>query len=166
VTEGGVRVPAIISYSGVNKPGTRNTAFSSILDLAPTVLEYAGVKHPSNPYNGRLIFPLEGKSLRPLLMGKSDRIYSENDPRGYELFGSGNRALIEGDWKILKLKQPFGDDQWKLFHLTEDPRELIDLSKQYPERLGKMIPLYEKYEKEKGVVSTPKEIYDRYDEGE
>lgn len=160
VSEGGIRVPAIFSYPGVIKEGTKTAALGTVKDFMPTILDYAGVRYPGISYKGNPIYPMEGKSLRPVLEGKRDRVYGENDAVGFELFGSGNRALIQGDWKILLLSPPWGDGQWKLFNLREDPRELVDLSKQYPQRLTKMISLYEQYEKEKGVVSTTKELYD------
>lgn len=160
VSEGGIRVPAIFSYAGVIKAGNKTAAFASVMDVMPTLLEYAGVKHPGTSYKGNQILPMQGRSLRSLLEGKRDRIYNENDGIGFELFGSGNSALFQGDWKILKLSPPWGDGQWKLFNLREDPRELVDLSKQHPERLVKMISLYEKYAQEKGVISASKELYD------
>jgi arylsulfatase A-like enzyme len=102
---------------------------------------------------------MQGRSLRPLLEGKTNLIHDENDPIGYEVIGNGNSALFLGDWKILKLKPPFGDGEWKLFNISEDPRELNDLSKKYPERLAKMISLYDAYEKDKGVVPIER-LYD------
>ena len=171
VSEGGIRVPAIISYSGVTKAGTQTNAFASVLDLMPTFLEYAGIQHPGNCYQGHPIFEMQGLSLCSLLSGRSDAlrqdpnclgIYGENHPIGFELFGSGNMALCQGEWKIIKLKPPFGDEQWKLFNITQDPTESHDLSKQEPQRLASMISLYEQYEKEKGVISTDEELYDTY----
>jgi len=163
VSEGGIRVPAIVSYKGAIKANARSDAFGSVRDLMPTLLEYAGVKHPGTRYQGRAIFPTEGRSLRPVLEGKRSQIYGENDPVAFELFGNGNSALFMGDWKIMKLNPPWGDGQWKLFNLRQDPEELNDLSKQYPERLAKMIPLYEQYEKEKGVIPTSEASYDALD---
>lgn len=152
VSEGGTRIPVIFSYPGAIKSGVKTEAFATGLDFMPTFLDYTGVKHPGNTYNGRSIIPMQGRSLRPILEGKAQQVYGPNDPVGFELFGTGNSALIMGDWKILKLAPPWGDNKWKLFNLRQDPRELNDLSKSNPEMFNKMIGLYEKYEKEKGVV--------------
>lgn len=159
VSEGGIRVPAIFAYPGVIPAGTQSDALGSVLDLMPTLLEYAGVEHPGNSYNGREIYPLGGRSLEPVLAGKSDRVYTEEDPIAFELFGYGNSALFQGDWKILRLIEPWGDGEWKLFNIRQDPRELTNLAQQYPERLQEMISLYEQYEQEKGVVSTTEVLY-------
>ncbi|MEL7036727.1 MAG: arylsulfatase [Cyanobacteria bacterium J06592_8] len=160
VSEGGIRVPAIFAYPGVIPADSQSDAFGSVVDLMPTLLEYAGVEHPGNSYNGQEIYPLNGRSLEPVLSGESDRVYTEEDSIGFELFGFGNSALIQGDWKILRLIEPWGDGEWKLFNIRQDPRELTNLAQQEPERLQEMIRLYEQYEQEKGVVSTTEVLYE------
>ncbi len=159
VSEGGIRVPAIFAYPGVIPIESRSDAFGSVLDLMPTVLEYAGVKHPGTRYNGQEIYPMEGRSLEPVLAKTSDRVYNEEETIGFELFGYGNSALFQGDWKIVRLIEPWGDGQWKLYNIRQDPRELIDLSEQYPERLKAMIASYEEYAQEKGVIPTTEVLY-------
>lgn len=156
--EGGIRDPLMIYYPGKIESGRRSDAVVSIKDIAPTVLDYAGVRHPGNTYQGRPIYPLTGplagRSLRPLLEGRADRIRQDNEAFGAEVFGTVNKALYWGDWKILKLDPPFGDRTWKLFNLRIDPGEQNDLSKMYPTQLQKMIAAYDQYEKEVGFVPT------------
>jgi len=152
VYEGGIRIPAIFYYPGAIKAGAQSAAFASVMDMMPTFLDYAGAQHPGTSYQGNPIIPMQGLSLRPLLEGTATRIYGENDPIGFELFGDGNRALFLGNWKVTKINKPYGDNKWKLFNIVQDPRELVDLSKQNPDQLNKMIALYKQYEKDKGVV--------------
>lgn len=152
MSEGGIRCPMIVFYPGFVKSASKTAAFTSSLDFTPTLLDYAGVKHPGNTYKGHPILPMEGRSLRPILEGKSERIYASNEPIGMELYGTVNSALFLGDWKIVKMKQPWGDGTWKLYNMAIDPTELKDLSQMYPLQLNKMVGLYDKYEKEKGVV--------------
>jgi len=64
----------------------------------------------------------------------------------------GNRALYKGDWKILYTIPPIGDEIWKLFNLTEDIRELNDLSNQYPEKLQELINDYNEYAERVGII--------------
>jgi arylsulfatase A-like enzyme len=161
VFEGGIRVPAFFYYPGAIKPGTKNTAFASVIDMTPTILDYAEVKHPGKSYQGNPIVPMNGRSLRPLLEGKTSRIYGENDPIGVEIFGDGNDALFLGDWKAINVSKPYGDGQWKLYNIVQDPTESKDLSKQFPDQLKKMIALYAQYEKNVGYVpssANPKEF--------
>lgn len=60
VYEGGLRVPFLVRWPGVTKPGLRSPALVSTIDLLPTFMDAAGVKTP----NG-----LPGKSLRTALTG-------------------------------------------------------------------------------------------------
>ncbi len=159
VSEGGIRIPAIFAYSGVIPAESRSDAFGAVFDLMPTLLGYAGVEHPGTSYNGQEIYPMAGRSLEPVLAGKSDRVYSDEEGIAFELFGYGNSALFQGDWKIVRLIQPWGDGQWKLYNIRQDPRELTNLSEQYPERLKVMMDLYEQYEQEKGVIQTTEVLY-------
>ena len=152
MSEGGIRVPMIVFRPGEIESKSKIDAFANSLDLTPTLLDYAGIKHPGVNYQGRPIFSLQGRSLRPLLEGKAERIYGLNEPVGMELYGVGNSALFLGDWKIVKLKQPWGNGKWHLYNLSIDPTELKDLAQMYPLQLNKMVALYEKYEQEKGVV--------------
>ncbi|MEC4984425.1 MAG: arylsulfatase [Oscillatoria sp. PMC 1068.18] len=154
--EGGLRAAFFAAFPGVIQPGGRSDGFSSVLDMTPTLLEYAGVRHPGSTYNGKEIYPLQGKSMRPLLEGWAERIYGENEPIAFELYGTVNKALYMGDWKILKLgDRPWGqgaNEPWKLFNLRSDPRELVDLSQEYPLLLERMVSYYEQYERDVGFV--------------
>jgi arylsulfatase A-like enzyme len=60
-TEGGVRVPCITRYPQF-KGGIRDT-FTTVMDIAPTVLEMAGIKHPAPTYQGRTVVGMRGKSM-------------------------------------------------------------------------------------------------------
>jgi arylsulfatase A-like enzyme len=61
-------------------------------DIAPTLLEMAAVEHPGRRYKGREVYPMEGQSLTPLLSGRSERIYSESQPIGFEFVDNGADA--------------------------------------------------------------------------
>ena len=148
-TEGGTRVPMVIKMPDKNEESSTN-AFSRVMDVSSTILDYAQVIHPGTTYNGKQIHPIEGKSLRPILEDNVQRIYGEDEPVGAELFG--NSALYKGDWKALKLVPPFGDGKWKLYNLAEDVRELNDLSEENPDLLESMIKDYDNYAKRVGVV--------------
>lgn len=64
--EGGIRVPFMISWPGRFKPATTDAPAMAI-DLYPTMLELAGVKDIAAHLNG---YPIDGRSLLPLLQGK------------------------------------------------------------------------------------------------
>ena len=151
LTEGGTRVPMIVKLPG-DSVSLKTNAFSTVMDITPTILDYANVEHPGNFYDGRDVHTMSGKSLKPLFEGETDRIYAEDEPIGMELFG--NQSLYKGDWKALLLTtSPFKEIEWRLYNLNEDIRELNDLSSEYPEILEEMIKDYDDYAERVGVIT-------------
>ena len=152
VTEGGIRSPLIIAGPGVNRAGEISGSFLHVMDIAPTLYEMAGAKHPSTK-PGSKIAPLEGKTLVPLLAGAADSPRGRGDWVGWELFG--NRAVRQGDWKILNiLRAANGTGSWQLFNLKDDPSESHDLATANPAKLREMIGLWNRYAKDNGVILT------------
>jgi len=150
LTEGGIRVPMIVKLPG-DSVSLKTNAFSTVMDITPTILDYANVEHPGNFYDDREVHTMSGKSLKPLFKGETDRIYAEDEPIGMELFG--NKAVFKGDWKALLLAiSPYEGTEWRLYNLAEDVRELNDLSSEYPQLLEEMIMDYNDYAERVGVV--------------
>jgi arylsulfatase/uncharacterized sulfatase len=127
--EGGVRVPFILRLP----PGMRQargsiaTAPAHAVDLAPTLLDLAGVAARAG---------LDGRSLRPALADPAATIHPEAEAIGYEL--SGNAVLWQGRWKLVKNLPPYGDGQWHLFDIMADPGETRDQAGAEPARLAAM----------------------------
>jgi arylsulfatase len=148
--EGGIRSPFIVAGPGVHHAGTVNHSVLHVMDIVPTFLESAGVNHPAS--GGRSEFaPLQGKSMWPVLSGRSQSNRTNTDWIGWELFG--NRAIRQGDWKLLYLlKGAGGTGDWELFNLREDPAELNDLSSKYPEKRKALLELWNQYVQKNGVI--------------
>lgn len=138
--EGGVRVPLIISGPGVAPVGVVE-ARARVADLAPTMLDLAGVPFSAEAFNGR--------SLKPVLAGAADDVYGDDDAFGIEV--SGTAALYRGDWKLTKTPPPFGDGAWRLYDVVADPGETNDLSAQRPDLFQEMIAEYDAYAADVGV---------------
>ena len=150
LAEGGIRSPLIISGPGVRGAGELNTqAVLHVMDIAPTLLELAGIEHPST-YNGRQVAPMQGKSWVGMLEGRTQSSRTSDDWLGWEIFG--NRAIRQGDWKISWHYQPFGTWDWQLFNLAEDPGEQYDLSGKFPEKRKALVALWDEYVKMNGVI--------------
>ena len=149
--EGGIKAPCILSGYGVNPKAPINTqALVHAMDIAPTVLELAGIQSPKT-FNGNEVKPMLGKSMMPLLNGEAESIRTANDYLGWELFG--HRAIRKGDWKILGVNYaPNTDPIWELYNIKNDPSESIDLSKKHPEKLKELIKDWREYEKQNGVI--------------
>jgi len=153
--EGGVRNALVAWYPSAIKAGSRSDAFISVMDIVPTLLDFAGVQHPGTTFKGRDVHAMDGRSFRQVWEAKKDAAYGPEDPIGFEVFGTVNKALYLGDWKALLMGiEPFAeaDVEWKLFNIKKDPTEMKDLAKENPDQLKKMIGMYAAYEKQVGYV--------------
>lgn len=153
--EGGITGAFFVSYTGFLDSG-QSKAFASVKDITPTLLEYAGIEHPGSTYEGREIYPMTGRSMRPLWEGYADRIHPKDEPIVFETFGTGDAAVFLGNWKILRQNPEWGDGTWKLYNLEIDPTERNDLSRIYPNLLQNMINEYEAYAERVNVIPVEK----------
>jgi len=148
--EGGIRSPLIVSGPGVRGAGELNKeAILHVMDIVPTLLELAGVEHPST-FQGREVVPMQGKSWVEMLDQETRSPRGPDEWLGWELFG--NRAIRQGDWKISWHYEPFGTWDWQLFDLSKDPGEQYDLSQEFPQRRQALIALWDEYVKRNGVI--------------
>jgi arylsulfatase A-like enzyme len=152
-TEGGIRSPLIISGPGVISRGAHSDAFAHVMDITATILDAAGVEHPETSYKGRKVEPLRGRTMMKVLNGKSNFIYDNDTAVNWEMLGF--RAVRKGDFKLVWLSIPFGNDDWQLYDLSKDPAELNDLSQERPKLRKEMIAIWNQYSKEVGVVLPP-----------
>ncbi|MGV3722416.1 MAG: sulfatase [Actinomycetota bacterium] len=119
--EGGVRVPLIVRWPGVTRPGTQSAAPVITMDHYPTLLHGAGVK----PAPGQII---DGESLLPLFRGsgslKRDSIYWHY-PHYHPGGATPYSALRRGDWRLVEF---FEDQRIELYNLKSDPLESKNLA--------------------------------------
>lgn len=161
-TEGGIRVPLIVRYAGFERSkqgGAIVDAFSTVMDIAATVLDLAGIEHPGRDrlFRGRSVEPLRGKSWAGFFTDAGsasgmNAIHGPDDPAvGWELFGRA--ALRQGSWKVVYLPPSAGGTgEWELYDLSRDPGETDDASGREPEKLKELLGLWERYVRETGVV--------------
>lgn len=158
-SEGGTRTSAFFHHPDLSKKGVVSDSYVSILDIAPTFLELAGVSYPTYGDDGRILPELQGVSLVPMLLGDEDSVRPDDFTAGFELFG--HISVRKGDWKLLwltsrpaEVTQPptEGADQWGLYNLALDPGETNDLSAQHPERVAELLAVWDQYVIDNGVV--------------
>ncbi len=159
LSEGGIHTPLIVSGPLVKrKAGSIHDAFLHVADFMPTLLEIVGGEYPREKH-GKPLPPMIGKSWVSMLQGETDSPRDDTDWMAWELFG--NRAVRQGDWKILAQWVPHGVvrerqtefrraktrgvGDWQLFNLREDPTERHDLAEKHPERLAQMVKLWDEY---------------------
>ncbi|HSB94839.1 MAG TPA: arylsulfatase [Spongiibacteraceae bacterium] len=153
-TEGGIRVVNFITYPGFARQQQISTAFSTAMDIAPTLLELAGVKHPGqdgDKYQDRAVAAMRGRSMLDYLNAATDRVHTADEATGWELFG--RRGLHQGNWKIVQLPAPEGTGDWQLYNLSNDPAEIDDLAASHPHKLEELLQLWDTYVAETGVLS-------------
>lgn len=144
---GGTRNGMIIHYpQGIKEKSGLRTQFSHVTDIAPTILEIAGLPEPK-VVNGVPQIPMAGTSL----------LYSFNDAKAaerhtiqyFEMFG--NRAIYNDGWFARTIHRapwqtsnlpPLDTDVWDLYHIEEDFSLTNNLASKYPERLENMKSLF------------------------
>ncbi len=138
---GGVRDPLIVHWPArLGRPGALRRQFCHVIDIAPTVLELAGVQAPE-VFAGVPQMPVHGASLVSAL-------FDEHAPprRSLQYFEMlGHRGIWLEGWKAVTRHTPgtpFDEDTWELFHLDSDFSECTDRAKEEPERLKRMIDLW------------------------
>ena len=152
-TEGGIVTPLIITGNQVaRKPGFQNT-FISVMDLAPTFLELAGIKYPEF-YNNNSVLPMLGESCLSYISGKSNAVHDSNYVFGLE--HDGQCMLIKGNWKITNSSHPLDETAFSLYNLATDLGESNDLSKSNPKKFSEMMREWEIFKKKTGVIMKEK----------
>lgn len=146
---GGTRNGTIVHWpKGIQGKGELRTQFHHLIDVAPTILEAAGLPQPIF-VDGVQQHPIEGVSM----------VYSFNDAKAdeqhetqyFEMFG--NRGIYHKGWTaVTRHKTPwiligevtpaFDDDVWELYDTSKDWSQAKDLSKQMPEKLHELQRLW------------------------
>ncbi|MBL32908.1 MAG: arylsulfatase [Gammaproteobacteria bacterium] len=144
MSEGGLRVPLIISGPDISIGKNHNFAF--VTDVAATISDIV-----FNEIDQRII----GKSLKNSLAGSNTENYMETESIGLEV--TGNSALFKGNFKIVRNRPPNGSNAWNLYNLSNDPGETSDLAQLMPEKLDELIKDYDAYVKKNGVIKLPQD---------
>ncbi|MBV6644637.1 MAG: sulfatase [Cyclobacteriaceae bacterium] len=128
VFEGGIRVPAIISWPGNIQAGTVVEEPGIGMDVFPTFLKIAGVEQPD--------YALDGQDLMPMIR-KSQK--SPHQALCWEY--AGQFAIRKGNWKLsLNTMLDFRREGPELFlaDLNIDPEETINMADENPEIVQKL----------------------------
>lgn len=146
-SEGGTRVPLIISGPGVSAQ-TFNPARAFVTDITPTILDMAGTTAG--------LEAMDGRSLVPVLENRRKQVYGANDAVAMEL--SGNSFVLQGNYKLTRNTPPRGDGKWRLHNISRDPAERADLSDEMPELRRRMLSEYEDYARRNNVAALPQDF--------
>ncbi|MFD8971378.1 arylsulfatase [Streptomyces sp. NPDC059593] len=145
---GGTRNGTIVHWpSSIRAKGENRTQFCHLIDIAPTLLEAAGLPEPTS-VNGVQQSPMEGVSL---LYSLDDAPAAErHDQQYFEMFG--NRGIYHKGWAAVTKHRtpwvvggatvPFDDDVWELYEESTDPSQAHDLAAEMPDKLHELQRLW------------------------
>lgn len=120
--EPSIRVPLLVRYPSMIKPGLLNDRMALNLDLAPTILDLAGVKVPSAMQGSSLVPLLEGNQAAPW---RSEWFYAFYEYPGYNMVPK-NRGIRTERYKLIEYWEE-NPKQYELYDLENDPGERHNL---------------------------------------
>ncbi|OKY74639.1 MAG: arylsulfatase [Desulfobulbaceae bacterium DB1] len=144
---GGTKVGMAVHWpKGIKSKGELRSQFSHVIDVAPTILEAAGLPEPKE-VNGVAQRPMDGVSM----------VYSFDDARAkerhttqyFEMFG--NRAIYQDGWFARtihrapwepKPRRGLTEDIWELYDTRTDFSLVNDLAQQNPQKLAELQALF------------------------
>ena len=142
---GGTRNGTIVHWpKGIKDKGGQRFQFSHVIDVAPTVLEAAGIPEPVQVH-GVTQSPYEGTSMLYAFNAPDEP--ERHDLQYFEMFC--NRGIYYKGWSaVTKHSTPwefsagtlpaFDDDTWELYDGSKDYSQAHDLSKENPDMLKKL----------------------------
>lgn len=135
--EGGIRVPAIISYPAKLPRNKTRTQAITVMDWFPTVMELCGVESPADAP------PLDGRGILPLI----DDPDAESRHPVLHWAWSKNWAVCKGPWKLIAhYNARAGQHRFTLHNLDERHPEVKDHASEHPEVIARLRDLHDAWE--------------------
>jgi arylsulfatase A-like enzyme len=165
---GGTRNPLVVSWPArIKAKGEVRSQFHHVVDIAPTVLEAAGIPEPKT-VNGVAQSPMDGVSMA----------YTFDDPNAagrhrtqyFEI--GGNRAIYHDGWVAAtvhkapweaKPRRALADDVWELYNVDEDFSETNNLAASNPDKLREMQALFMEEAERYRVLPIDDRTLERFD---
>jgi arylsulfatase A-like enzyme len=144
---GGCRNPLVVHWpKGIAAKGEVRSQWHHVIDVAPTVLEAAGLPEPKS-VNGTAQTPIQGVSM--VYSFGNARAPSTHKTQYFEIFG--NRGIYDNGWLAhtvhrapweSQARAPFAKDKWELYHVAEDFSSATDLASGNPSKLKELQALF------------------------
>lgn len=144
---GGTRNGTVVHWpGGIKAKGEIRSQFAHVMDVAPTILDAAGIPEPVS-VDGIQQDPIEGGSMRYSFddAGAAER----HETQYFEVMG--NRGIYHKGWTAVTKhytpwrndpQPPLDDDVWELYDTTKDWSQARDLSKEMPQKLHELQRLW------------------------
>jgi len=146
---GGTRNGTIVHWpKGIKAKGEIRSQFAHVIDVAPTILEAAGLPEPVS-VDGIQQKPLEGVSM--LYAFNDAKAPERHETQYFEMFG--NRGIYHKGWTAVTKHRtpwilvgqktiPLDEDIWELYDTTKDWSQSKNLAKEMPEKLAELERLF------------------------
>jgi arylsulfatase A-like enzyme len=144
---GGTRNGLVIHWPrGITAKGEVRSQWHHVIDIAPTILEAAGLPEPK-VVNSTPQTPIEGMSM--LYTFADAQAKDRHKTQYFEIFG--NRGIYHDGWLAHTVhraawesrpRRPFLEDKWELYHVAEDFSSADDLAASHPEKLKELQALF------------------------
>jgi arylsulfatase len=146
---GGTRNPMVVHWpKRITAGGALCAQFHHVIDVAPTVLEAAGLPEPTS-VNGTKQRPMDGVSM--VYTFADAKAKDRRTTQYFEMFG--NRAIYHDGWVaatrhsipwLMTTTAPFDQDRWELYNVAEDFSQANDLAARNPAKLRELQDLFAK----------------------
>ena len=163
---GGTRNGMVVSWpKGIKAKNAIRSQFGHVIDVAPTILQAAGLPEPK-VVNGTPQIPMEGKSL----------MYSFEDAKAKERHTTqyfeiaGNRGIYHDGWFArtihkapweTKPRHVLQEDVWQLYDVRSDFSLSDDLAAKQPKKLAELQALFIREAEKYHVLPLDDRFYER-----
>ena len=164
---GGTRNPMVVHWpNGIQAKDEVRSQWHHVTDIAPTVMEAAGLPFPTS-VNGAVQKPFEGVSL--LYSFDDADAVDRHTTQYFEMFG--NRAIYQDGWVAATKHRtpwapapdgPLDQDKWELYHVAEDFSQANDLAASNPEKLAEMQDLFMEEAVKYNVLPLDDRVFERF----
>jgi arylsulfatase A-like enzyme len=167
---GGTRNGLIVHWpKGIHAQNGMRTQFHHVIDIAPTVLEAAGIPEPKI-VNGVKQKPIEGVSM--LYSFDNEKAKSRRTVQYFEMFG--NRGIYKDGWmattrhgrlpwETAASTGNFDKDAWELYHIDKDFSQADDLAAKNPRKLKELQDAFLVEAKKYNVLPLDDRLAERFD---
>jgi arylsulfatase len=165
---GGTRNGMVVHWpKGIKAKNGIRTQFAHVIDVAPTVLQAAGLPEPK-VVNGVRQIPMEGKSL----MYSFDNPGAKEARRTQYFEIAGNRAIYHDGWYArtihrapweAKPRRALQQDVWELYDVRADFSLTNDLAAKNPKKLAELQALFMKEAAKYHVLPIDDRVFERLD---